>query len=597
MLSLFLSFLSISQNTTGLYDSSQDYSIDRGCGNDPSDIFFINTYEDINMIKSCNFINGSLFINGDYNIDTLEDLSNIEYISGYLVIYDSHTLKSLKGFHNLKYIHSINPYLLNYGVTIKYNDNINDNSSGLCFSNRVNWNNLTSRDISISNNRIDCPNCHFECNGCFGPSRFLCQNCYNYKSGNACVSECPNGTLLDNNNCIEFYPNETINLNFNRMINENKLSISWDEPNNPNGYVIRYILFRDGNELLNTYYNTDGYYTNESLNKNYIDTLGSLDTNYEYKIAYSNSIGSFISDPQNYLLLNRVPYNIYNLEYRNLTNTSVILNWFYNNSLLTPIFELSFNNSEYIEIENLTKNNETYTLTLGDLTNNTDYFLSIRAKYESYFTGNESNIFFRTLNYFINNTLDNNPDITPTDPNNPDSTPNNPDNVPNNPDNVPDNPDNVPDNDEYLAYWYLFVIGSLLLFGLLLCCIISYCNSSNENSDNSQSNSQYNEENTTRVYDNPIYEDQESKYGDESTYGDVPYNQRNVIVNSNYNYVDNIETHSIETNSMEYSLPTRKITKRRSFGKLNDTLQRKDNLMDEIRERVPDMVPKNMLSD
>ena len=50
MLSLFLSFLSISQNTTGLYDSSQDYSIDRGCGNDPSDIFFINTYEDIKYI-------------------------------------------------------------------------------------------------------------------------------------------------------------------------------------------------------------------------------------------------------------------------------------------------------------------------------------------------------------------------------------------------------------------------------------------------------------------------------------------------------------------------------------------------------------------
>ena len=38
----------------------------------PSDIFFINTHTDINMIRDCNIINGSLFINGDYNIHWLE---------------------------------------------------------------------------------------------------------------------------------------------------------------------------------------------------------------------------------------------------------------------------------------------------------------------------------------------------------------------------------------------------------------------------------------------------------------------------------------------------------------------------------------------
>ena len=97
MLSLLLSFLTITQNATTLYNTSQnEYIVNRGCGYSPSDIFFINTHQDINMIKDCNTINGSLFINGDYNIYSLENLSNLEYITGYLVVYDSHTLKSLK---------------------------------------------------------------------------------------------------------------------------------------------------------------------------------------------------------------------------------------------------------------------------------------------------------------------------------------------------------------------------------------------------------------------------------------------------------------------------------------------------------------------
>ena len=84
-------FLTITQNETTLFNNSQDdeYSTNRGCGYTPSDIFFINSYEDINMIKDCNLINGSLFINGDYNIYSLEDLSNLEYIMVYLFVYYS----------------------------------------------------------------------------------------------------------------------------------------------------------------------------------------------------------------------------------------------------------------------------------------------------------------------------------------------------------------------------------------------------------------------------------------------------------------------------------------------------------------------------
>ena len=70
---------------------------DRGCGLGPQDIFFINSQNDFNDIQNCSNINGSLFINGDYNINSLSSFSNINNIEGYLVIYDSHTLRNLKG--------------------------------------------------------------------------------------------------------------------------------------------------------------------------------------------------------------------------------------------------------------------------------------------------------------------------------------------------------------------------------------------------------------------------------------------------------------------------------------------------------------------
>ena len=348
------------------------------------------------------------------------------------------------------------------------------------------------------------------------------------------------------------------------MTNENKLNISWNEPNNPNGYITQYILFRDNNQILNSFYNLNGYYTNDYLSNQYIDTLDDLDTKYEYKIAYSNSIGSLISDSQDYFMFNRIPYDIYNLEYRNLTNMSVVLNWFYNNSFLSPLFEYSFNNSLYNEIVNFTGNYNFYTFSLNNLNSNYDYNISIRAKYNNDFIGDESTISFTTLDYN---------QIYPDPPNPPDS----------------------PDTDNNNNYWYYILAGCLVL--LILFLYIVFC-CSNSNIVNNSITPQV-DNNTTRVYHNPIYENQESQYGDESTYGDVSFNQRNVIINSNYNYIDdnNNDNDTIDTNSLEFSIPSRKITKRRSVGKLNDTLQRKDNLMDEIRQRVPDMVPKNMLEE
>lgn len=582
MLSLILSFLCISQNETNISN------IDRGCGYASDNIFFINNHNDINVLKDCNTINGSLFINGDYNIISLENFSRLEYITGYLLIYDSHTLKSLKGLNNLKYIYSENSYLLDYGVTVKYNNDINNNNTGLCFSNTVNWNLITPTSIIVSDNRLDCPTCHSECNGCFGPSRFLCQSCINYKSGDACVLECPNGTILQNDTCIELQPIEPINLSFNRLQDEYILNISWNSPNMSNGYIIEYKLFRGNLEIYNSFYNTSGYYSNDYLTSYYIDYLDNLDRNYEYKIAYSNSIGTCLSDSQNYFMYNRIPHNIDNLDFQNVTNCSVIFEWSYDNYTLVPIFEYSLNNSIYFQIINFTQNNNHYLYLLDNLNSNTEYYLSLRAKYNNFFTGNNSIIYFTTLDNIFNfssisttttllttlsstiSTTSSIETVNTTIPIIPGVSP---------------HPDNEIDNNFNYLYIILICVGVLILILILyylFCCTLSKKGDIYPNLESS---------NETRAHNNPIYEPENKN---EILYGDFVFNQRDgSFINSCYTSINYQDT--VESNSLEHKTPTRKLTKRRLSEKTNDTMQNRNSLIEEIRERVPDMVPKNMV--
>jgi len=346
------------------------------------------------------------------------------------------------------------------------------------------------------------------------------------------------------------------------MNNEHRLNISWSEPEVPNGYITEYILFRDNEEIVNFYYNTDGYYTNDYLSNEYFDTIDDLDTNYEYKLAYSNSIGSIISNPQNYFMYNRIPHNINNYSYTNLTNSSVILNWIYDNSSLLPLFEYSLNNSDYNQIINITSNNNFYTHQLLNLSIDSHYYVSLRAKYNDFFIGNESLLSFKTLSGLSNNS-----------------------------DYVPHNPGITP-NDIPFWYWYIILAG-VLGFLLLICLYVNCCSSRKKNIEPTVT--YY--ENSNRTHNNPIYENQDSAYNDETLYGDFSIDDR-TIINACYNYPDdNSSNNIVDTKSLEFSIPHRKITKRRSFGKINDTLQRKESLMDEIRERVPDIVPKNMLRD
>ena len=137
------------------------------CGESYEDVIFINSQNDLNNIENCSYLNASLFVNGDYNMNSLSSLKNLNTIEGYFVLIDSHRIGNLKGLNNLERINGRNTYLENYGVSIKYNNNIDENSTGLCFSELVDWNRITNHSIIIINNGNNCPNtCHSECNSC-----------------------------------------------------------------------------------------------------------------------------------------------------------------------------------------------------------------------------------------------------------------------------------------------------------------------------------------------------------------------------------------------------------------------------------------------
>jgi hypothetical protein len=363
----FLFTLFLTQN------NSEQVLGNRGCGLGPEDIFFINSNDDFNQIQDCSTVNGSIFINGDYNIQSLNPMTNIENIEGYLVIYDSHTLMSLKGLHSLQNIRSYNPYLLQYGVAIKYNDNPEDSSAGLCFANLVNWTKITGENVVVSNNKVFCPDCHLECHGCFGPGRLLCQECINYRSGTACLNECPQGTSIIGNNCIESLPSEDINLNFGRQEDEYQVLVSWEEPETPNGFILNYRLYRDNQQIFTTFYDNDGYYSNDNLTLQYLDLVDGLDTTYYYRIEYTNSVGSLNCSISEVTMYNRIPSPISNLQVSGVTNVSASISWNYPETGLNPIFQYKLNQGNYQNI-NL---NETIT----ELQPYYSYEISLRATY------------------------------------------------------------------------------------------------------------------------------------------------------------------------------------------------------------------------
>ena len=97
--------------------------------------------------------------------------------------------------------------------------------------------------------------------------------------------ELSHGTIINQTNCIESEPTDILTINFDRQTDEYGLRLYWDGPTNPNGFIMYFKLFRDDNLVFISDYQNDGYYSNDNLTFEYLDTIENLDVNYTYILS------------------------------------------------------------------------------------------------------------------------------------------------------------------------------------------------------------------------------------------------------------------------------------------------------------------------
>lgn len=382
---IFLFFLSL------FVSQSQSLHSNNICGVNPSQNFYISNNYDFSNIENCNIINGSLFINGDYNINNLDKLSNLERITGNLVILDSHLLNNLNGLHNLNQIDGDDLYLQKYSVVIKQNYN-SDHNHGLCYADQINWTKITTKQILIEDNNNNCEQCNQECDGCFGPTIKMCQNCKHFKSGDYCVKNCfyINNNTQSTGVCEEKLSTKPI-LNFDN-INDTSLTIDWSQTLNFGSIIKKINIYQN-----NISFKEINYEYTENYNNPTNISIFNLNpyTNYNFSLKITNTIGSSnMSDI--YQIITKMgipdkPINIHSIsispyseqitfEAPHITN-GLIKNYEYELSNSTYSISKFVNNTQFI---------------INYLKPYTNYNLKIRAYTYDYF-GEYMNINFITM--------------------------------------------------------------------------------------------------------------------------------------------------------------------------------------------------------
>ena len=338
--------------------------------------YYINDNIQLESIKNCSKINGNLVIIGEYEIDYLH-LTKLENITGYVVIMDSHTLHSLKGLHNLKYIGGDDLYLDEYSLVIK--NNLAEDNIGLCYVDTINWNVITNHSIHIENNNDNCPKCDPNCLGCWDHGPRNCQFCKNFTSGITCVETCPEGTQVDNKICIESPPS-----NINLIVNDisiNKITTSWDFTDGTNGVILGCDVYRNDTIVSSEYITNDNI-----LNYTYIDNGLDENTYYQYRVyCYNNNNGSY----SNYLNIKTKNLdNIKNLTLQSRTSNSISLSW---NQEYVDYYKYMLHGNEILEGQI----NDNY-IVIEDLTPFTNYKFMVSGCIEHH-CGNYTNLNISTL--------------------------------------------------------------------------------------------------------------------------------------------------------------------------------------------------------
>jgi hypothetical protein len=335
----------------------------------PQGTYYIETQSQLAQLKNCSTINGNLRIIGEYDIYNLYDLENITDINGHLMIIDSHSLNSLSGLNNLQQIHGNNLYLDTYSVVIRNNNFIDQNYTGLCYVNNINWSLLTNHSVLLNNNNDNC-SCNLECNGCWNDGPNNCQICNNFKSGNFCVDTCEYTLINNTNQCLESIPGN-VNLSYYNL-NQTSLMLNWSDPYPLNGVIEGYQILLNNNLV----YNQQVTYDNVLLN-NY-SIINNLSPETDYNITFMSNNNIYSSNPQ-YLdvyfngtsLEGNLEINNYNI-YQNNIDVSWNLNGLFG-------YNLTF----IYEINNIEDNTTNQYLTVNNLEYNTEYTFQVKVCQDS----------------------------------------------------------------------------------------------------------------------------------------------------------------------------------------------------------------------
>jgi len=301
------------------------------CGNSPFQLNFYKTEQELLEIQNCNIYNGSIFINGEYDINDLEPLHNLEIITGYLLIWNTPAIRTLRGLRNLKQILGEILYLDRYSVYIS--DNVNEfNGEGLCYANHINWGEITEELVYTNDNAEECLHCHPECIGCWAYGPVYCQSCRNFLSGETCINQCPEGTTIDyeldstNRTCLETIPNNPI-LNLSTL-SFSDIEVRWNQPEQPNGVITGFRLYQDGIIVLEEHMEYNGITNPSILNTHYLASNLVPSTQYEFSIQVKNSVGwSHISQIYSQMTQDGIPNAPTNLTLSNINDTRVQINW------------------------------------------------------------------------------------------------------------------------------------------------------------------------------------------------------------------------------------------------------------------------------
>lgn len=257
-----------------------------------NDTEFIDTQERMNQLTDCQVIDGSLFITG-HEITNLKGLSNVKRITGSLVVVYLTRVNDLVGFKNLTLIEGREEelYLDDYAVFIAHNHPIGDSSTGLCYADKVNWTQFVSNgQIHVDDNRQECPECHSQCQGCYGMGSQNCQSCSNFLSGITCVEECfpESDSQVEDGLCQETLPGTPLPP-FVSILNSTAVSVSLNLGNS-NGVPLKVELWRNQTLVYTWLWDWN---SEEELELPYQFLDGGLEpmTYYQYYWKVVNSIG------------------------------------------------------------------------------------------------------------------------------------------------------------------------------------------------------------------------------------------------------------------------------------------------------------------